>query len=246
MSRRFGPCHYGMVGSPKWTRFLGNLDGDTPCSGWISFDSNGFYQGPLQAGCGHVCHKFDIKKINGKTNGVWNTSLSAAYQSKICKYLAMLKLRRFEWGRVFFDRHTITGYTGEDPPKSPAKPLQVGQVQQFQGKLIFSGENKPVPKRYLFSLKPCNPMLGKKCAPSGAAGLSQYEVVFKNCVIFQRPRTQKKCDKFAQIGPPTYTSNQKNVTQIIAIYFRHAQKCFLVRHPQTDTRTHTHVNTLPP
>jgi len=101
-----------------------------------------------------VCHKFDIKKNNGKTNGVWNTSLSAAYQSKICKYLAMLKLRRFEWGEVFFDRHTITGYTGEDPPKSPTKPLQVGQVQQFQGKLIFSGENKPVPKHYFLRFFP--------------------------------------------------------------------------------------------
>jgi hypothetical protein len=53
----------------------------------------------------------------------------------------------------------------------------------------------------LFSLKPCNPMLGKKCAPSGAAGLSQYEVVFKNCVIFQRPRTQKKMRQICSNRP---------------------------------------------
>ena len=83
----------------------------------------------------------------------------------------MLKLRRFEWGEVFFDRHTITGYTGEDPPKSPTKPLQVGQVQQFQGKLIFSGENKPVPKRisYVFFPETMQPNVGKKMRPVGGS-----------------------------------------------------------------------------
>ena len=87
-------CHFG-ADTPKPTRLLGNVRKQFPCSGWPCFDANGFYAGPLKKGCGH---KFHIRKLIGKTNGVWNTSPSAAYPSRMCKYLAEILLSRFVGG----------------------------------------------------------------------------------------------------------------------------------------------------
>ena len=104
--------HFG-ADTPKPTRFLGNIDKEMPHSGWPTFDSEGFYSGPLRAGCGH---KFHVRKLIGKTKGVWNTSPSAAYPSKLCKYLAQLLLSRFVGGQTVLDK--------------PAPPAVDGSSQQ--------------------------------------------------------------------------------------------------------------------
>eukprot|EP00435_Cladocopium_sp_Y103_P061492 s851_g23.t1 len=93
-------CHFG-AGSPKPTRLLGNIGKDLPHSGWPIFDAQGFYLGPLPGGCGH---KFHVLKLIGKSNGIWKTSPSAAYPSKMCRYLAELLLSRFVRGPTVLDK----------------------------------------------------------------------------------------------------------------------------------------------
>ena len=78
-------------------------------SGWPTFDAEGFYSGPLGAGCGH---RFHVRKLIGKTKGVWNTSPSAAYPSKLCKYLAQLLLSRFVGGRTVLDKPALSAVDG--------------------------------------------------------------------------------------------------------------------------------------
>jgi len=101
-------CHFG-ADTPKPTRFLGNIDKEMPHSGWPTFDAEGFYSGPLGAGCGH---RFHVRKLIGKTKGVWNTSPSAAYPSKLCKYLAQLLLSRFVGGRTVLDKPALSAVDG--------------------------------------------------------------------------------------------------------------------------------------
>ena len=84
-------CHFS-GDTPKPTRFMGNIGTTMPNAGWPTFDAAGFYTGPLPASCGH---KFHVRKLIGKSQGVWNTSPAAAYPSKLCKYLAQLLLSRF-------------------------------------------------------------------------------------------------------------------------------------------------------
>ena len=84
---------------------MGNVDQHFTDSGWPHFDAQGFYAGPLQHGCGH---KFHVRKLIGKSNGIWNTSPAAAYPSKLCKYLASIMLSRFERGPPALDRPQAT------------------------------------------------------------------------------------------------------------------------------------------
>lgn len=93
-------CHFGAP-TPKPTRFMCDLDVvDERCFlSWPKFTSDGSYLGPLPRSCGHV-HKH---KLIGKTAAQWNTSPSAAYPPRLCKFIAKLfvsALAAFGGGRT--------------------------------------------------------------------------------------------------------------------------------------------------
>ena len=86
-------CQFG-VDRKKPTQLLSDIleMEDFGSAGWPSFDSRGWYVGPLPMDCGH-CHK--DKMIRRTAQGGFHTSPTASYPVGMCEFLALRIMQDF-------------------------------------------------------------------------------------------------------------------------------------------------------